>query len=310
MSDIVYIFPPLFNSIQMSFNMLCITYSRYLKLNYFSLYPNIYYKDNKTIYKEQSELIANASIDTIRSEVTLARERKVSKKLNKDWQEVKPYSKLSANLKKQLKRKETNKQAKPNKASSIKHIKYSDESNNLHSHIILKSRQDLNIESNYKKKELSINGLSQPNAPVFKNDYKPINEVFSGVAVSSIDISVDFQGCIETFDASVLENICDEKWFEKVGKTLYLNKPHLEGISKICIYDKGYKDDLDYNLTRVEFTCKLDNKRINEFQLPILQIKEFMSKAFGVNNISIDEFEKQIKYLTDKRSFNKRRVVA
>jgi hypothetical protein len=57
-------------------------------------------------------------------------------------------------------------------------------------------------------------------------------------------------------------------------QTYYINNPDIIGIEKIIIYDKGFKNSLNYTLWRFEAKVLINN--INELYLPLYEFKELI----------------------------------
>ena len=67
--------------------------------------------------------------------------------------------------------------------------------------------------------------------------------------------------------------------YRKQGNTFYLNDTNILSMDRICIYNKGLKNKLDFNLYRIEATISIPN--YNCLALPINSFIEIINLAKG-----------------------------
>ena len=185
--------------------------------------------------------VSKIGIDSIR---IIVLKKTIDKLSLEGWciEKVKSYSHISIHVKKKL---------------------YSKEVTSLHylitpsgfKNIILETPHSLNVSSDYKKYHLVIFGLSQPNKPLNSAKINDISRLLKRLEIDEIDICIDSP------------HVIDDKAFKTFGKhkkyysTLYVNNPlGLSYVTKICYYDKRFKDTLKESLYRLEITCKTKGK--------------------------------------------------
>ncbi len=246
-------------------------------------------------------LVCNTlAIDTLRLIIRKNTLKSLENLSNNFWSNLHEIDYQSQVLTNELQRKDYKGKTKSNRATSIKLLKLNNQ-NHANSFLIAKTPQDLNIKSNYKKCELSANGLTQTN-PTTKDTYKQLYQVFNNKKLSTIDLCIDLKATAPQIEA--LKAFCNSKYIYPYKGSIYLNKPHLKNIERIIIYDKAAKENINTQWLRVEFTCKVDTK-LKDYTPPYNQIYEFISEVFN-QSFTIDNYERQIKLLTDGRSYNKR----
>jgi len=193
------------------------------------------------------------SIDTIRISPY---KNTISKYIaNKDFklETIKSNSKISANVKKLL----WNKQTTSLKRIIMPHFK----------NIIMATPDYLNQKSNYKKCVVTAFGLSQPNKPLHVEAKEELQHLFNKFNIISFDLSIDSSKPIDTSHLGVFGAVT------RKYTTQYINKPlYLSSVSKICYYDKSFKDNLSYPLYRLELTIKTSG-RLREMIIPFDEIE-------------------------------------
>ena len=215
-----------------------------------------------TPYRNVENIINNSaykiSIDTLRS---LVYKRTLFDYLTKRGlkvKNIKSHSKISANVKKLLWTKKT---------TGVKQI-----ITPYFKNIIVTTPYYLNRESNYRKFSLIAFGLSQYNKPLHAEAKKELLQMFSKFDVTSYDLSIDLS---HPLDTSILSNFGE---ITSKYSTIYINKPYgFNNIAKICYYDKGRKDNLHYQLYRLELTIKTKGK-LQDMFLPDGEIHQIIEK--------------------------------
>ncbi len=250
-----------------------------------------------------SPIVFNSiNLDTIRTNIPKSNLKKIEKINNSLNNKNTLFQSINKdkNLSNQIQRKSYKKAPKTNKVTSIKLLKLNN-NNHTNSFLIAKTPQTLNIQSNYKKCELSANGLYQTN-PTTKDTYKKLYHIFKNKRLSTIDLCIDLKA--KTPQIETLIQYCKSKYICLYKNSIYLNKPNLKGIQRIIIYDKAIKEGLKTQWLRVEFTCIVDTK-LKDFTPPYNEIYDFIDTIFD-QSFTIESYTKQIKLLTDGRSYNKR----
>ena len=140
--------------------------------------------------------------------------------------------------------------------------------------ITLETPHCLNASSDYKKYKLSIFGLSQPKKPLTDETIGHIKFLLKRLEIDEIDICID---------SSLVVNDEAFKAFGKHNKrysTLYVNNPlGLTYITKVCYYDKQFKDKLKESLYRLELTCKTRGK-IGTLFVPYDEVETVLMNIF------------------------------
>lgn len=209
-------------------------------------FRNVEYILNNSAYK--------ISIDTLRSLVYKRTFFDYVYKKGFNVKSIKSHSKISANVKKLLWTK---------KVTGLKQIITPHFKN-----IITSTPHHINQESNYRKSNLTAFGLSQYNKPLHVEAKKEMIQLFTKFGVTSYDLAIDSSSPLDT---SLLSNFGE---ITRKYSTLYVNKPHsLNHIRKICYYNKGQKDNLPYQLYRLELTVKTHGK-LKDMFLPDEEIRQ------------------------------------
>lgn len=244
--------------------------------------------------------IVSLAIDTIRT-ITPKKSLKSLETLSQNsWIFLQNFQTQPLVLLNQLQRKEYRGKIKTNRATQIRLLKL-DNNNQASSYLVAKSTQELNIQSDYMKTELSINGLAQPQ-PTSKATYRLINQSFKNLTLSTIDLCIDVNAPLPSINA--LKVFCDNRFICTYKNSIYLNKPSLQGVKRIVLYNKALKAGIAGTITRAEFTCEV-NQKLKAFIPPYNQIYDFIKSVFN-EQFEVTSYNKQIKLLTDKRSFNQR----
>lgn len=194
------------------------------------------------------------SIDTLRVEVRKNTMNKYCNKNNYEISPIKNHSKISINAKKELWTKEV---------TSKYQLITPDYKN-----VTLSTPHYLNQSSGYKKYFLVTFGLSQPKKPLSINAMKNVEALYNKFGVDSFDLSIDSTKPLneDSFGLFGLITRCNT--------TIYINNPiGFPHISKMCYYDKAYKDGLHYPLYRLELKINTFGKLGNMF-IPISEIVE------------------------------------
>jgi len=243
------------------------------------------------------------AVDSLRAIITKKSKKSLQNLNGFFWQKVEKNTPVSASLKAQIQRKDYKGLPKPNRCTTAEIMRIS-EGEHLASFLTFKTTQTLNAQSDYKKGELGIHGLTQPHeAP--KTIYKPLAHIFSKITLSSVDVCIDLPSeAMPTIEA--LERFCPHPWIRTYQESIYLNTPTLKGIDRIIIYNKQSKERTAYPWTRIEFTCKADTK-LKEFEAPFSEIVRFIDEVYGVETPTVSRYNEQMKLLTDLRSYNQRR---
>jgi len=243
------------------------------------------------------------AIDSLRAIITKKSKKSLQNLNGFFWQKVQSNTPISSTLKAQIKRKDYKGLPKPNRCTTAEIMRIS-EGEHLASFLTFKTIQTLNAQSDYKKGELGIHGLTQPHeAP--KAIYKPLAQIFSKISLSSVDICIDIPSeAMPPMEA--LENFCPREWIKPYQQSVYLNAPTLKGIERIIIYNKQSKERTAYPWTRIEFTCKA-NAKLKEFTAPFSEIVRFIDEVYGIETPTISRYNEQMKLLTDLRSYNQRK---
>lgn len=248
--------------------------------------------------------INRISIDSLRSHIAKNRLKSISNLNKKFWVFLDDMETKSKYLINQIERKRYRGTAKTNKSTGIQLMRIGKD-NHAHSFLIAKSTQVLNAKSDYKKLELSSNGLSQLHATP-KEIYKTLYGTFKSLTISTIDLCIDMAQPLPTKES--LKSFCNERFIYQYKTSIYLNRPTLPNIERIVIYNKASKESIKSLWLRVEFTCKA-NQKLRVFTPPYNQIYDFMESVFN-QTFTVERYERQHKLLTDGRSYNKRIVAA
>lgn len=248
--------------------------------------------------------INRISIDSLRSNITKNRLKSISNLNKKFWVFLDDMETKSRYLINQIERKRYRGTPKTNKSTGIQLMKIGTD-NHAHSFLIAKGTQALNAKSDYKKLELSSNGLSQIHATP-KEIYKTLYGTFKSLTISTIDLCIDMAQPLPTLES--LKPFCDKRFIYQYKTSIYLNRPTLPNIERIVIYDKANKEGINGLWLRVEFTCRV-NQKLRVFTPPHNQIYDFMESVFN-QSYNIEAYSQQHKLLTDGRSYNKRIATA
>lgn len=245
-------------------------------------------------------LFNRVSIDSLRSNITKKRVKSLENLNSNFWSFLDDMQTKSKYLINQIERKRYKGTPKTNKATEIQVMQIGKDKH-AHSFLITKATQQLNIQSNYSKLELSSNGLAQLHTTP-KEIYKKLYHTFSPLKLSTIDLSIDISQPLPSKES--LKPFCDEKYIYTCNNGVYLNRPSLPSIERIVIYDKAVKEKIKRLWSRVEFTCKV-NQRLKDFTPPYNQIYNFMKNVFN-QTFTVETYERQARLLTDGRSYNQR----
>jgi repressor of nif and glnA expression len=195
------------------------------------------------------------SIDSIRSQAYKSTLKAFINKQGYKLKEIKSYSKISINAKKLLWSKEV---------TSLHQLHISHFKN-----IYVATPHKLNQKSEYRKCNIVAFGLSQITRPLHVETKQQLADIFNKFGVTSLDLSVDSEIPIDT---SLLE---DFGTVTKAFTTCYINKPNIPHISKICYYDKSFKDSLSRPLYRLELTIRASGK-LKDLFIPYDEIKKVL----------------------------------
>ncbi len=191
-------------------------------------------------------MLLDIQIDSIRLEVLKNTIIKTAKKLNFELYEVKKNSKISTKAKKKKHTKEITSSHYIQTPSGFKNI-------------LLETPHELNQRSDYKKYLLTIFGLSQPNKPLSQDTINEILNFIKNLEVFELDISIDSTKPLSIEALLVFGAI------NKSHATSYINRPMgLAYITKLCYYNKQFKDQLEAPLYRLELTCKSKGKLLSD----------------------------------------------
>ncbi|MFH0710917.1 MAG: hypothetical protein V2A75_11980 [Pseudomonadota bacterium] len=107
-----------------------------------------------------------------------------------------------------------------------------------------------------------------------------------------VDLSIDFDTAIKNLIVPYLWRVNKTrkkghklKLYPKgdVKRSVYFQKSDSNSNRTICCYDKRAKNDLDYDLTRFEFTVRQDTKRIlNSSKEYLLEIQQLELRSIGI----------------------------
>ena len=199
----------------------------------------------------------NLGIDSIRSNPLKSTIKSIAIKRGWKLEKVQSHSKISAHAKKKTSSKEI---------TSLWQLITKTGFGN----ILLETPNALNQSSEYKKFQLTIFGLSQPNKPLNNATIGELQHLLKRLEVSEIDICIDSTNPLN-MEAFKLFGTIDTHY-----STTYLHRPQgLPYITKICYYNKQHKDSLSAPLYRLELTCKTRGK-IGTLFVPIDDIKTIL----------------------------------
>jgi len=129
----------------------------------------------------------------------------------------------------------------------------------------------------YRKAIMVIFGLKQYHAELPPRTL--INQILSIIKdVSNIDLCLDvpYQPNLDKLKKNYILN----QYITPSGvktDTYYINKPHILGIEKVTIYNKGFKNALNRILWRFEAKMLVHN--IKDLYLPLYEFKELIKKG-------------------------------
>lgn len=208
-------------------------------------------------YRNVGNISLNLGIDTIRSTPLKTTIKNFAKQ--EDWklEKVQSHSKISAHAKRKITSKEI---------TSLWQLITKTGFGN----ILLETPNALNQSSEYKKFQLTIFGLSQPNKPLNNSTIGELQHLLKRLEVSEIDICIDSANPLN-MEAFKLFGTIDTHY-----STTYLHRPQgLAYITKICYYNKQHKDSLSMPLYRLELTCKTRGK-IGTLFIPLDDIRTIL----------------------------------
>ena len=134
------------------------------------------------------------------------------------------------------------------------------------------NKKDTSTNRKYRHAEMVIFAMKQYHKP------PPSKELASKILsilkdVSNIDICLDIP---TRPNITALKRFFDiKRYFTKDGKptdTYYINNPNISMLEKITIYDKGFKNSLDYTMHRIE--AKIIIPSLKLLVLPLHELKE------------------------------------
>ncbi len=134
----------------------------------------------------------------------------------------------------------------------------------------------------YKTATLVMFGLYQPHkAPPPAEIINSIlnimqSSVKRGRNLLNIDVCYDMKSAP---DIAALKQFYYLTDYKKQGNTFYINSTNILSMDRICIYNKGLKNKLDFNLYRIEATISIPN--YNCLALPINEFIEIINLANG-----------------------------
>ena len=100
------------------------------------------------------------------------------------------------------------------------------------------------------------------------------SSVKRGRNLLNIDICYDMQSIPDIATLKQFYYLTD---YKKQGNTFYINSTNILSMDRICIYNKGLKNKLDFNLYRIEATISIPN--FNCLSLPINEFIEIIKLA-------------------------------
>ena len=154
----------------------------------------------------------------------------------------------------------------------------------------------------YKTATLVLFGLYQPHkAPP---PAEIINSILSimqpsikrGRNLLNIDICYDMKSAP---DIAALKQFYYLTDYKKQGNTFYINSTNILSMDRICIYNKGLKNKLDFNLYRIEATISFPN--YNCLALPINEFIEIINLAKGSCLVHNSDKSKSFQRVEDGR---------
>ena len=196
-------------------------------------------------------------IDSIRSTPLKATIKSIATQTGWKLEKVQSHSKISAHAKKKTASKEI---------TSLWQLITKTGFGN----ILLETPHAINQSSEYKKYQLTIFGLSQPNKPLNNATIGELQHLLKRLEVSEIDICFDSTNPLN-MEAFKLFGTIDTHF-----STTYLHNPRgLTYITKLCYYNKQRKDSLSMPLYRLELTCKTRGK-IGTLFIPLDDIRTIL----------------------------------
>lgn len=94
--------------------------------------------------------------------------------------------------------------------------------------------------------------------------------------ILNIDVCYDMKSAPDIATLKQFYYLTD---YKKQGNTFYINSTNILSMDRICIYNKGLKNKLDFNLYRIEATISIPN--FNCLALPINEFIEIINLANG-----------------------------
>ncbi|HFU75265.1 MAG TPA: hypothetical protein ENK66_03365 [Arcobacter sp.] len=196
------------------------------------------------------------SIDSIRVEFSKQHKKKELDKLGK-WKKLQKNSNILFKLKKRLVHDEIT-------------TAYQLEKHNIYYY----NMQDA---PKYRKAIMVIFGLKQYHEePPPRTLVSKILAILKDVTNLDICLDVPYQPNLEKFKKRyILDQYITPKGVKT--QTHYINNPHIMGIEKVTIYNKGFKNSLNRILWRFEAKMLVHN--IKALQLPLYEFKELIEKG-------------------------------
>ena len=137
-------------------------------------------------------------------------------------------------------------------------------------------------KKNYNLATLVMFGLFQyhkapPPAEIVKSILSIMQtSIKRGRNLLNIDVCYDMKSAP---DIAALKQFYYLTDYKKQGNTFYINSTNILSMDRICIYNKGLKNKLDFNLYRIEATISIPN--FNCLALPINEFIEIINLANG-----------------------------
>ena len=132
-------------------------------------------------------------------------------------------------------------------------------------------------ELQYRKAYMVIFGLKQyDKAPPPREIIKDILQILK--SVSNIDVCIDL--AYKPNMKALYENFDVKQYIHKNGvatETFYINDPNIIMLEKIVIYNKGFKNELNRTLYRIEALITIPN--IKYLSLPLFEFKQIVDLA-------------------------------
>ncbi|MGV6830349.1 MAG: hypothetical protein ACWA5P_02145 [bacterium] len=203
-----------------------------------------------------SDNSVNFSIDSIRVEFSKQHKKKELDKLGK-WKKLQKNSNILFKLKKRLVHDEIT-------------TAYQLEKHNIYYY----NMQDA---PKYRKAIMVIFGLKQYHEePPPRTLVSKILAILKNVTNLDVCLDVPYQPNLEKFKKRyILDQYITPKGVKT--QTHYINNPHIMGIEKVTIYNKGFKNSLNRILWRFEAKMLVHN--IKALQLPLYEFKELIEKG-------------------------------